>query len=405
VRLGGVLAEERAFRLLFLGQALSLIGDRIQPVALAFAVLGVGSATDLGIVLAAGALPFAVFAIAGGVFADRVGRREVMLVSDLVRAAVQAATATLILTGAAEVWMLIALSAVYGTASAVFMPALIGLIPQTVSASRLQEANALLALTRSVGNVVGPSIAGVVIALGGPGEAIALDAATFLASAALLARIAPRTLPVAAQAGARFLEQLHEGWHEVRARVWLRRGLVAMSAYHLLVLPSVLVLGPALAARDLDGASSWAAISAAFGVGTVAGNVVALRARVRRPILVAAIALTVASLQAAIIGSGLGTAGIAALMALAGVGVALFFTFWDLSVQEQVPAGAVARVSSYDFAVSVGIMPVGLAAAGPLAGALGLHATLLALSALAVLSALAWLLTPGVREVRRPAFA
>jgi Transmembrane secretion effector len=171
------------------------------------------------------------------------------------------------------------------------------------------------------------------------------------------------------------------------------------------VLPSVFVLGPALAARDLDGASSWAAISAAFGIGTVAGNVVALRARVRRPILVAAIALTVASLQAAIIGSGLGTAGIAALMALAGVGVALFFTFWDLSVQEQVPAAAVARVSSYDFAVSVGIMPVGLAAAGPLAHALGLHATLLALSALAVVSALAWLLTPGVREVRRPAFA
>jgi MFS family permease len=400
----GPLRAERSFRLLFFGQALSLIGDRVQPVALAFAVLALGSATDLGIILAAGAVPFALFAIAGGVVADRVGRREVMLISDVVRAGVQATTATLILTHTAEVWMLVVLSAVYGTSAAVFMPALSGLIPQTVPAGQLQEANALLALTRSLGNVVGPSIAGVVIALSGPGEAIALDATTFVVSAALLLRLSPRVLPAAHDAAEGFAAQLREGWREVRQRAWLRRGLVAMSAYHVFVLPSVFVLGPALAARELDGASSWATICAAFGVGTIAGNLVALRAPVRRPLLVASIALVAASLQSAIIGSGLGTLGIAALEALAGVGVALFFTFWDLSVQEQVPPGAVARVSSYDFAVSVGMMPLGLAVAGPLADALGLHETLILLSALGVISAAAWMLTPSVREVRRPEF-
>ena len=401
--LRGALREQRAFRLLFVGQALSLIGDRVQPIALAFAVLALGSPTDLGIILAAGAVPFALFAIAGGVVADRVGRREVMVVSDVVRAGVQAATAALILTGTAEVWMLVALSAVYGTSASVFMPALSGLIPQTVSAGRLQEANALLALTRSLGNVLGPSIAGVVIAVSGPGEAIALDAATFVVSALLLLRIVPRELPArAAEAGERFREQLHEGWREVRSRAWLRRGLVAMSAYHVFVLPSVFVLGPALAERELDGASSWATITAAFGVGTILGNLVALRAPVRRPILVASVALVFGSLQAVIIGSGLGTYGIAGLEALAGIFVALFFTFWDLSVQEQVPARAVARVSSYDFALSVGVMPLGLALAGPLADAFGLHATLVALSGIGVLSALAWLATPAVREVRRP---
>jgi MFS family permease len=403
LRLRGALKEERAFRLLFLGQALSLIGDRVQPIALAFAVLGLGSATDLGIILAAGAVPFALFAIVGGVVADRVGRRQVMVISDVVRAGVQAATAALILTGSAEVWMLIALSAAYGTSASVFMPAMNGLIPQTVTPARLQEANALLALTRSLGNVLGPTIAGVVIAVSGPGEAIALDAATFVVSAALLLRIVPRELPArAASAGERFLEQLQEGWREVRARPWLRRGLVAMSAYHVFVLPSVFVLGPALAERELNGASSWAMITAAFGIGTIAGNLIALRVPVRRPIFVASIALVFGSLQAVIIGSGLGTYGIAGLEALAGIGVALFFTFWDLSVQEQVPAGAVARVSSYDFALSVGVMPLGLALAGPLADTFGLHTTLVALSALGVLSALAWLATPAVREVRRP---
>jgi MFS family permease len=399
----GALRAPRGFRLLFAGQALSVIGDRVQPVALAFAVLAVGSPTDLGIVLAAGAVPFALFAIAGGVVADRVGRREVMVISDVLRAGVQATVAILILTGAAEIWMLTVLSVVYGISAAVFMPAMSGLMIQTVDGPQLQQANALLALTRSLGNVLGPSIAGVVIALSGPGEAIAIDAATFVVSAGLLLRIRPRALPEGEEgAHEGFTDQLRAGWREVRARAWLRRGLVAMSAYHVFVLPSVFVLGPALAAKELDGASSWATISAAFGVGTIVGNLVALRAPVRRPILVAAAALVVGSLQSAIIGSGMGTLGIAALEALAGVGVALFFTFWDLSVQEQVPPGAVARVSSYDFAVSVGTMPIGLAIAGPLADAVGLHETLLALSAVGVLSAVAWLITPAVRELRRP---
>src|SRR4051794_9824898 len=161
------------FRLLFAGQALSVLGDRVTPVAIAFAVLALGDVTDLGLVLAAGGIPFGLFAIAGGVVSDRVGRRRVMIASDLVRTASQALTAALLISGRAEVWMLVVLSAVYGTASAVFMPALMGLIPQTVPAGRLQEANALIGFTRSVASVLGPTLAGVIIALAGPGEAIA----------------------------------------------------------------------------------------------------------------------------------------------------------------------------------------------------------------------------------------
>src|SRR5206468_8599995 len=141
---------------------------------------------------------------------------------------------------------------------------------------------------------------------------------------------------------------------------------------------------------------------ACFGIGTIAGNLVALRVPVRRPILLAAAALVGASTQAAIIGSGLGTAGIAALELLAGIAVALFFTFWDLSIQEQVPPGAIARVSSYDFTISVGLMPIGMAVAGPIANALGLQETLLAMSAVGVASAVLWLVTPAVRRVERP---
>ncbi len=401
------LRERGPFRLLFWGQALSVIGDRITPVAIAFAVLGLGSATDLGIVLAAGGIPFALFALAGGVWADRIGRREVMLASDVARAIVQTITATLLITGAADLWMLVVLSFVYGTASAVFMPALIGLIPQTVEAPQLQEANALLSLTRSIASVAGPAIAGLLVVTAGSGEAIAVDAATFAISALCLARLRPQAAPAAVAVAdddepESFLAGLRSGWHEVRSRAWLQWGLVALSAYHVFVLPAVFVLGPALAAERLDGASSWAAIVACFGIGGVAGNVVAMRIPLRRPVLMAAAALVGASTQAAIIGSGLGTVGIAALELLAGVCVALFFTLWDLSIQEQVPARAVSRVSAYDFTVSMGLMPLGMAICGPIADAIGLEATLRWMSALGLLAALAWLVQPSVRAVRRP---
>jgi MFS family permease len=383
------LRAAESFRLLFAGQALSVVGDRITPVAIAFAVLAIGDVTDLGIVLAAGGIPFALFAIAGGVVSDRVGRREVMIASDLVRTVSQAVTAALLLSGSAEVWMLVVLSAIYGTSAAVFMPALVGLIPQTVPPERLQEANALLGVTRSAAHVAGPALAGVIIALAGPGEAIALDAVTFALSAGCLIALRPQeSAPEPAEAEDRFTARLHAGWREVRARPWLMWGLAAMAAYHVFVLPAVFALGPALAC---------------FGIGTVTGNLLALRLRLRRPVLVAAVALVGACTQAAIIGSGLGTAGIAALMVLAGIAVSLFFTLWDTSIQEQVPPHAVSRVSSYDFAASLGLMPLGMALAGPIAGELGLHATLVAMSAAGVMVALAWLAVPDVRRVRRAA--
>jgi MFS family permease len=399
------LRERGPFRLLFWGQALSVIGDRITPVAIAFAVLGLGSVTDLGIVMAAGGIPFALFALAGGVWSDRIGRRRVMIASDLLRMVSQSVVAVLLLTGSAQVWMLAVLSFVYGTAAALFMPALVGLIPQTVGAARLQEANALISLTRSIASVAGPALAGVIIAVAGTGEAIAVDAATFAISAACLIRLHPAVgAVVAEEAGERetFLAGLRTGWREVRSRAWLSWGLGAMSAYHLFVLPAVFVLGPALAKQDLNGASSWAAIVACLGIGGVLGNLVALRIRLHRPMVVTAAALVGASTQAVIIGSGLGTVGIAALELVAGVCVALFFTLWDLSIQEQIPARAISRVSAYDFTVSLGLMPLGMAICGPIADAIGLYATLRWMSVIGIAAALAWLVQPSVRAVRRP---
>jgi MFS family permease len=403
VHMPSTLRAREPFRLLFAGQSLSVVGDRMMAVAIAFAVLEIGDATDLGIVLAASGIPFALFAIVGGVLSDRVGRRRTMIAADVIRAICQATVAVLLLTGTAEVWMLVIGSAVWGASQAIFMPALMGLIPQTVPPDRLQEANALIGFTRSVANVAGPAIAGVVMALGEPGDVIAIDALTFAVSAACLIALRPKPVPAggANEDDEDFVGRLRAGWREVRARPWLTAGLGGMAAYHVFVLPAMLVLGPALAASELDGASSWATIVACWGIGTAIGNLVALRVSIRRPVMVAAIALVGASTQAVILASGLGTAGIASLELVAGVSSSLFFTLWDTSIQEQVPPHAISRVSSYDFTVSLGLMPIGMAVAGPIAAVAGLQATLVGLGALGMLAALAWLAVPDVRRVRR----
>jgi MFS family permease len=399
--------REPAFRNLFAGQALSRLGDRIAPIALAFGVIqSGGSAGELGLVVAAGSIPFALFALAAGVWADRIPRRRVMIASDAVRALVQLATGLLLITGSAEIWMLAALAAVYGTGDAFFWPAMNGLLPETIATDRLQEANALLGTAQSSSNILGPVIAGVLIALVDPGGAILLDAVTFVFSIAFLLRLTPRAVDVgeepapAAEEG--FLEQLRGGWREVRSRAWVWTGLIALSAYHVIVLPSVFVLGPILAHRELDGASDWATITAGFGVGAVAGQVLIYRLPFKRPMRASMIGFVVASSQAAIIGSGLPVLGIAALEALTGVAVSVAFTLWETSLQQHIPSRALSRVYSYDFTASAGLMPIGLALAGPFSGAVGLHAALHLMSLVGVASALACLAVPSVRALTRP---
>ncbi|MEV4417984.1 MFS transporter [Catellatospora sp. NPDC049609] len=398
-----VLREEPQFARYFAGQALSMVGDRITFVAVPFAVLSIpgAGAAEVGLVGAATLVPFLVFALAGGVWADRLPRQRVMLVSDLVRFVTQALVAGLLLGGVAQVWHLVVLMAVFGTADAFFAPAATGLMPLIVSPQRLQEANGLRGLVMSTGLVAGPALAGALIFLVGAGGAIALDALSFAVSAVFLARLHPRAADTAAPEGG-FLAQLREGFTEVVSRSWVWSTLVALSIYHVIVLPSVYVLGPVLAEEEFGGATSWSIVVAAFGVGSIVGDVLAMRVRMKRPLVVAAAALSVASCQALIIGIGPTIPVIAALEAVTGVAVSLAFTLWETSLQAHVPQASLSRVSSYDYLLTAGLMPLGLAIAGPVSQALGLRPTLYAMTLLAVPAALALLAIPAIRHLPAP---
>ena len=391
--------HHRDFRLLFGGQAISVVGDALFPVALAFAVIELsGSPTSLGLVLAAQAVPLAALVLVGGVVGDRLSRRRVMIASDLARGLVQATAAGLLIAGVAEIWHLAALAALYGAAEAFFRPAAAGLIPRTVPDESLQQANALIAMSQSTGMVLGPALAGVLIALFGPGSAIAIDAATFAASAACLAAMAPRPGErMDEERPAAFLAELREGWGEVTSRPWLRTFLGVLGAYHLIALPCVLALGPLIAERELDGASSWALIVTMFGLGSVAGAGLGLRASPRRPMMACAVAFLVAACQPAIIAGAGSTLLIGTFEAVAGIGVGFGFTLWETTLGREVPAGSLSRVSSLDWFVSVGVLPVGYALVGPLSDAVGLHTVMFAATAIVAAMAAGAL---GLRDVR-----
>src|SRR2546425_6346966 len=156
-RLGAL--REPNFRLFFLGQAVSRLGDGVAPVALTFAVLGLThSPSDVGFLFAARSVPLVGFLLIGGVFGDRLPRRRLMLTADLVRFLSQGLVAALLIGGRARLWELLALQAVHGAATAFFSPALTGLMPAIVSAGRLQEANSLRGLAASAGNIAGPAL-------------------------------------------------------------------------------------------------------------------------------------------------------------------------------------------------------------------------------------------------------
>jgi MFS family permease len=394
--------SERPFRLLWLGQTTSAIGDVMIGVALVFAVFQIGGgATQLGLVLASLTIGRTAFVLVGGVWADRLPRRLVMLTCDAIRAVVQAFVAVALLTGAAEVWMLAATSFVFGAASAFFLPAATGLVPETISAGRLQQANALLALSRSSVQVVGPAVSGLIVAAAEPGWVFAIDAVTFVASAAFLSvlPIAPKE-PV--QERRPFFHELAEGARDTWSRGWMRAGL-SLTAVTVLGIAIFLVLGPVVSEDDLNGATSWGIILAAGAIGGIVGGAVALRLQPHRPLVGAFAAWSLSALPALALAAPLPTAAIAVAYGVFQTGIAFGNNQFDTVLQREIPSHLLSRVDSFAWLVALGLSPIGQALAGPASEAFGTDAVLITAAVLVVVSCAAGIAAPSVRAITRDA--
>jgi MFS family permease len=384
----------REFRLLFAGQAVSGLGHQMAGIALAFAVLEVGgSASAVGLVLGAGTLALVASLLAGGVVADRTSRRAVMLGADLVRVASQGATAALLILGSPAPWLLAALAAASGAAAGFFMPAATGMLPEVVPDDQLQPANGLRATANSVGEIVGPLTAGLLVAGVGAGWAVAVDAGTFAVSAACLALLRPPQRVVSRAAS--FVADLRAGWRAFVARRWVWT-FVAYFGVSTTLWGAIGVLGPVTAERDLGGAAAWGVVLGAFGVGSLVGSLLATRAAPGRPLVFVAGMEALFALPLAFLAVPTPVALLAVGAVVSGLGVTMGESVWESTLQRHIPGESLSRVSSYDWFGSFAFYPLGLAIWGPLASAVGLGASLWFAFALFIAAIAAVLCVPDV---------
>ena len=390
-----------------------LLADRlIAPASVGFSIVGVSfavlkatnSATDLSYVLAAQIAPSLVFALIGGVAADRFPPQRVIVAANLFMALGEGTFGVLVLTGRTPLWAMIGLEAVTGTGAAIFYPASQALLPRLVPRGLLQEASAISRLAMNTGQMSGAAVAGLLVAAAGAGWALLLCGIGMVATVPVLLSIRgsrpdtgeePRPGPASSM-----LTELREGWSEFRSHTWLwvivAQFCVVMMAWY----GAFSVLGPVVARQHYGGPAAWGAITAADAFGLIAGGLASLRFTPRRPMLFVVLtggAVAISPLSLAMV---LPLAAVCVASFGLGVFVEMMMVQWTVTMARNIPPDKLARVSSYDVLGSVMAMPAGALIAGPLGTAIGIsHAQYAAAAAIIVASALA-LIPRDIRTMR-----
>ncbi len=365
----------RDFRLLFTGETVSLVGDQFHFVALAWLVLQLtGSGLALGAVLMAAAIPRAALMLVGGAITDRFAPRRVLLLSNGIRAIVVAIVALLVLRGSAEVWQLVALGLVFGSVEAFFYPALQAMLPRLTDPAELPAANGLLEVTRHLSGVVGPAVAGVVVAAGGTALAFLIDALSFGVAFAALVFVRAGGDPVpsapaeAAPGRAALLGEIRHGIAYAAHDPAIRAIFVLTAAFNLALVGSFDVGLPWLASHRFEGgAATFGAMVAGLSVGGLVGALLA--GVLPRPRRVGSVCLGLAlslGLPVALVGSAPSAVAATALIALVGAFVGYTNVMVISWLQARVEPSVLGRVMSLVMLGSTGLVPVSLAIAGVL---------------------------------------
>jgi MFS family permease len=323
------------------------LGTMMAGIALTFAVLDItDSATALGQVLAAHFIPLVVFLLLGGVIADRVPRTLLIQGSNLAAAATQGLLAALVITDSAELWMVIVLTALNGTADAISFPAQSSMVPQLVERGQLQSANALLSLSRGGLTVIGPSVSALMVVTVGPGYALAINAVMWLLSAALLAPVdIPPPAPKAERTST--LQDLREGWRLFIGTTWLWVVVLSFSLLNMIHMGAWFTLGPVVA-KDTIGEQGWGFVLSAGSAGLLLMTVVLLRVRLRRPLFVGMLGCALLSIPLVMLGVRPELVALVLAAFLAGAGIEVFSIGWNLAMQENIDDRMLSRAYSYD---------------------------------------------------------
>ncbi|MEU8241532.1 MFS transporter [Actinoplanes missouriensis] len=389
----------RDFRLLATGQALSWLGNGFQTVALAVAVVTTGGgARDLGLVMASSVTTLLIGTLFGGVWADRLQPRRVMVWSDLIRFAATAGIA-LMFTGSYHLGLLCALTVVSAAAGSFFSPAMTALKPLLVPADRRQSANATLSMLQTGCGIAGPTLGGVTVAAFGAPAGFAVNAVSFL-----LSLVAAAMMRVRAERGPRepLIAELAAGWKEIRSRDWLIGGLFGATVYHI-ANGMILVLVQVVAFERLGGAHAVGLIASAEGLGGLLGAALGMRLRPHKLLRAGWLALLLMPLWAfAYVWPGVLWAVLAGAV-IGYAGLLFYDVAWETAIQDNVPHQMLGRVASWDYVTSFLAMPVGNALAGPLSDRFGIDQVLTGCAAVLFVAGASQLLIPGARNLTRAA--
>ncbi|MEU8464064.1 MFS transporter [Streptomyces sp. NPDC029003] len=386
------------FRLFFTARSTSLLGDGMLMVSLTTAVLGAGyGASGVGYALAAWMAPIVVLVLFGGVLADRFTPQVMMVGADLVRMVAMLALAVLLIGTDVRLWHVMALMALSGAATAMFQPGLASLVPQV--AEDIQRANALLRISEAICTLLGPGVAGLLVAYWNVAGSFVVIAAAYALSALGLAPL--RKLGTARDASDEPMwNRLATGWQEFRSRSWLWGVISVWAVYGLFVFGPALPLGAALLTEQ-HGAGGYGWIASADGAGTIIGGLLGMRVRPRRPLVAGACAMFFFALNPLAPALGWSFTVTALTGVVAGCGFAFWGVMWATSVQSHIPLAVLSRVSAYDVAGSIMVIPLGRALAGPAADAFGADRVLLFSSVVGVVCIGVMLCVPAIRALGR----
>ncbi|MED7949714.1 MFS transporter [Streptomyces sp. BE303] len=388
----------RNFRYYFTARSAGLLSWAMLPVAISAGLLSGGYGLDTaGYAMAFLVGPFAGLVLFGGVLADRFTARRLMIAADLANLVAHVLLALLFLHGIDHLWQLYTLLVAAGTANAMFQPGSASTVP--LVARDVQGANGILRTSEALTGLGGPALAGVLVGFGATGWVMALSAVAYGTSAVCLAALRLGAVP-APPSGGGLWHNLAVGWREFRARTWLWGVIVIWMVFAVLSWGPQLTVAAGVVVPEY-GASAFGLLNAALGAGTVAGGLLAIRYKPRRPLAAGAVAITTYPLYPLGIVLGWPVWALAAAQVAVGVGIGVWGVMWATSVQTQVPGEVLNRVHAYEVAGSVGMYPIGSALAGPAVDAFGTDRVLLVGVVVAFLTAVALLLTRPVRTLGR----
>ncbi|MFK3731690.1 MFS transporter [Streptomyces sp. NPDC088090] len=399
--------RSRRFRLFFTARSASLLADGMLMVSVTTSVLGAGfGATGVGYALAAWMVPIVVLILFGGVLADRFTPRVMMVGADAVRVVTMLLMAALFAGGGVRLWQIMALMAVSGAATAMFQPGLASIVPRV--AEDIQRANALLRISESMATLIGPGLAGFLVAHWDLAGSFVVIAAAYAVSAGGLLPLRGLASGQDGSGGADeggegddpMWRRLATGWHEFRSRSWLWGVISLWAVYGLFVFGPSLPLGAALLTEQ-HGATGYGWIASADGLGTIIGGLLGMRVRPRRPLVAGVGAMFFFALNPLAPALGWNFALTAVTGMVAGCGFAFWGVMWATSVQSHIPLAVLSRVSAYDIAGSIMVIPLGRALAGPVAESFGADRVLLFSSAVSFVLLGAMLCVPAIRGLTR----